>query len=372
MNVSGEPLLHPGLVARALAANPALAMPVLAGELYAYGRQALAAGLQRVPPGRVLAPAFICDTAVHGIEGAGRLPAFYPLRDDLTPEWDYLDSRSMSECAAMVLVHYFGIARDVEKAVGFCGDRGLILIEDCAHAFLSEHHGQPLGSFGDLAIFSYRKTGPLRNGAGLKAPFDARDRKRAQGGSVVADSRTRALASAGRFLAREGLKWFLFRHGGNRLRARFAPALSDEKGAPGVDPQAMDRLSIRIVAAESERLPLIRQVRRRNYTFLARELLNLPRIRLLSPDLPEGACPWAFPLAVDGRDDLLALLLREGVGAWAWPDLPQSVSRAAYPETHVLAESTLLLPIHQDLSLTHMRYIADTVVAWALMAQSTE
>jgi hypothetical protein len=40
----------------------------------------------------------------------------------------------------------------------------IFLIEDCAHALLSSHKGQSLGSDGDISIFSLLKTLPVPNG----------------------------------------------------------------------------------------------------------------------------------------------------------------------------------------------------------------
>ena len=48
-----------------------------------------------------------------------------------------------------------------------CRRRNMLLVEDCALALLSADGSQPLGTFGDWAVFCLYKTLPLPNGAVL-------------------------------------------------------------------------------------------------------------------------------------------------------------------------------------------------------------
>lgn len=59
---------------------------------------------------------------------------------------------------ALVLVHYGGMACNPTQAQALARKHGLVLIEDAAHAIDARWEGKPLGSFGDLAVFSFHET----------------------------------------------------------------------------------------------------------------------------------------------------------------------------------------------------------------------
>ncbi len=67
---------------------------------------------------------------------------------------------------ALVLVHYAGMACQMEQAQQLCQRHGLWLVEDAAQAFNSFYLGQPLGSFADFAAFSFHDTKNVCAGEG--------------------------------------------------------------------------------------------------------------------------------------------------------------------------------------------------------------
>lgn len=72
---------------------------------------------------------------------------------------------------AIVVVHYAGEACDMEKITALCKKHRLFLIEDAAQAIDSFYHykngrTQALGSFGDLAAFSFHETKNITCGEG--------------------------------------------------------------------------------------------------------------------------------------------------------------------------------------------------------------
>ena len=89
-------------------------------------------------------------------------------------------------------------------------------------------------------------------------------------------------------------------------------------------------------------------------------------ITFMRPDLGVGDCPWAFPIRVERRDELLRKLQAEGIGAWAWPVLPDILPQQQFVNEVRLARESLLLPVHQDLRRYHIEFMADTVTAWGV------
>ena len=67
---------------------------------------------------------------------------------------------------AIVVVHYAGLAVDMEELIAICKAKEIILIEDAAQAFGSSYKGQKLGAIGDLACFSFHDTKQISCGEG--------------------------------------------------------------------------------------------------------------------------------------------------------------------------------------------------------------
>jgi len=84
--------------------------------------------------------------------------------------------------AAVVLVHIGGlITPDVDALRRMCGERGITLVEDAAHAHGSTYDGRFAGSFGLAAAFSFYPTKVVTSGEGgmvLTASAHVRDEAR--------------------------------------------------------------------------------------------------------------------------------------------------------------------------------------------------
>ena len=67
---------------------------------------------------------------------------------------------------AIVVVHYAGVACDMDKVLNIAEKYNLLVIEDAAQAIDSYYKGKPLGSIGDLATFSFHETKNIQCGEG--------------------------------------------------------------------------------------------------------------------------------------------------------------------------------------------------------------
>jgi dTDP-4-amino-4,6-dideoxygalactose transaminase len=100
---------------------------------------------------------------------AGAMPVFADCRrDDLClslAEVERLIDRK--DPAAVFLVHIGGhIAFDAPAIAELCRDRGVLLIEDCAHAHGASWNGRRPGTFGDAGIYSLYATKTISTGEG--------------------------------------------------------------------------------------------------------------------------------------------------------------------------------------------------------------
>ena len=67
---------------------------------------------------------------------------------------------------AIVVVHYGGVSCDMDKIMQIAKKNNLFVVEDAAQAIDSYYKGKPLGSFGDLAAFSFHETKNIISGEG--------------------------------------------------------------------------------------------------------------------------------------------------------------------------------------------------------------
>lgn len=67
---------------------------------------------------------------------------------------------------AIIVVHYAGVACDMDKILALATQHNIPVIEDAAQAIDSYHRGRPLGSLGALATFSFHETKNVTCGEG--------------------------------------------------------------------------------------------------------------------------------------------------------------------------------------------------------------
>ena len=67
---------------------------------------------------------------------------------------------------AIVVVHYAGVACDMDKIMTIAKKYGIFVIEDAAQAIDSYYKGRPLGGIGHLGTFSFHETKNIQSGEG--------------------------------------------------------------------------------------------------------------------------------------------------------------------------------------------------------------
>ncbi|MEY4316537.1 MAG: hypothetical protein RI902_345 [Pseudomonadota bacterium] len=87
-----------------------------------------------------------------------------PLHPNINP--DSIEELITEKTKAIVVVHYAGIACDMDRILEITKRYNLYLIEDCAQSIDSYYKGIPLGSFGDAATFSFHETKNIIAGEG--------------------------------------------------------------------------------------------------------------------------------------------------------------------------------------------------------------
>lgn len=88
------------------------------------------------------------------------------LSDSPNIDADMLEELITTKTKAIVVVHYAGIAVDMDKIMDLARKYNIYVIEDAAQAIDSYYKGVPLGSIGDLAAFSFHETKNIISGEG--------------------------------------------------------------------------------------------------------------------------------------------------------------------------------------------------------------
>jgi len=106
----------------------------------------------------VITPAltFIADQNVVQMIGAKIVLAdITSINEDWSVDPVDIELKITDRTKAIMIVHYAGFACDMDRITAICKKHNLFLIEDCAHSPGSEFNEQSLGTFGDIAAFSF-------------------------------------------------------------------------------------------------------------------------------------------------------------------------------------------------------------------------
>lgn len=67
---------------------------------------------------------------------------------------------------AIVVVHYAGVACDMDRIEAIAKQHGIAIVEDAAQGISSYHRGRPLGTIGELGAMSFHETKNISSGEG--------------------------------------------------------------------------------------------------------------------------------------------------------------------------------------------------------------
>src|SRR6266849_264102 len=128
----------------------------------------MAALLAEIGPGdEIIMPSFTFVSTANAFVLRGGVPVFVDVRGDtLNIDESKIEAAITARTRAIVVVHYAGIACEMDALRSLARRRGLMLIEDAAQALGSAYGGRPLGSFGELATISFHETKNLISGEG--------------------------------------------------------------------------------------------------------------------------------------------------------------------------------------------------------------
>jgi len=128
----------------------------------------MAALLLELEPGdEVIVPAFTFVSTVNAFALRRAVPVFVDIRPDtLNIDERLIEAAITPKTKAIVVVHYAGIACEMDVIGDIARRHGIPLIEDNAHGLFATYRGKPLGTFGALATQSFHETKNFTCGEG--------------------------------------------------------------------------------------------------------------------------------------------------------------------------------------------------------------
>ncbi|MFN2158659.1 MAG: dTDP-4-amino-4,6-dideoxygalactose transaminase [Anaerolineales bacterium] len=128
----------------------------------------MAAFLLDIKPGdEIIIPSFTFVSTVNAFVNRGAAPIFIDIRPDtLNLDEEKLDVLITDKTKAVVLVHYAGVACEMDTILDITSSHNIQFIEDNAHGLFGKYKGKYLGTFGALATQSFHETKNITCGEG--------------------------------------------------------------------------------------------------------------------------------------------------------------------------------------------------------------
>jgi perosamine synthetase len=116
---------------------------------------------------KILVPSMTFSATASAILYEGLIPVFVDSSmETLGMDLNDLKNKYDEECVAVMPVHFCGHPVEMDKLVPWAREKGLKIIEDCAHTSGSLYKGKPLGAWGDIGCFSFEEKKLMTTGDG--------------------------------------------------------------------------------------------------------------------------------------------------------------------------------------------------------------
>jgi len=119
------------------------------------------------PGDEVIVPSYTFVSTASAFALYGAVPVFVDSRSDtLNIDPSLVEAAITPRTRALCVVHYGGVACEMDALTKIAGRHGLVLIEDNAHGLFAKYKSQYLGTLGALATQSFHETKNLTCGEG--------------------------------------------------------------------------------------------------------------------------------------------------------------------------------------------------------------
>lgn len=119
------------------------------------------------PGDEIILPSYTFSSTANAFLLRGAIPVFCDIREDtLNIDEELIEGLITPKTKAICVVHYAGVACEMNKIMEIANQYKLFVIEDAAQAVKSTYYGRALGSIGHLGCFSFHETKNFSSGEG--------------------------------------------------------------------------------------------------------------------------------------------------------------------------------------------------------------
>ena len=284
----------------------------------------------------VITSPFTFVATAEAIVYCGAKPVFVDIEPkNLNIDPAEIEQKITKRTKALLPVHLYGQACEMDKILQICEKYQIKIIEDCAQALGAEYNGKKVGSFGDAGCFSFF---PTKN---LGCFGD--------GGMIVTSHEQLA----------EQIK--VLRGHGSRKTYHYELVGYNSR---------LDELQAAIIRAKLPFLGNFSHARRKNASLYHNQLKNLPQISLPSESSNARHVFNQFTIRVKDRDELFEYLRAKGIGAMVYYPLSLHIQKAFsflghkpgdFPQSEAAQDEVLSLPIFPELQPAEIEEICAAI-----------
>ena len=128
--------------------------------------QCAVAALELGPGDEVILPAWTWHSCYNAVVLAGALPVFAEIDESFNLDPNDIEKRITPNTKAIMVVHLQGNPADLEPILAVARKHRLRVVEDCAQSVGASYKGRPLGSIGDIGIYSLQMNKTITAGEG--------------------------------------------------------------------------------------------------------------------------------------------------------------------------------------------------------------
>lgn len=297
-------------------------------------------GLGLGPGDEVLVPAMTFVATANCVLYVGARPVFVDIQSLHVPLMSLEDAalKCTAKTRAIILVHYAGFIHDRERWQTFAAERGLLLIEDCAHAAGMKE----AGTFGAAAAFSF---------------YGNKNMTTAEGGAVIAH--LPGLSDFIRKARGHGLTTGTFQRHGAVMKGYDVPVLGFN--------YRMDELRAALGIVQLQKLPRWNE-KRRDLVLTYRRLMRCtnPDVAVPFSDMQVSSfhiMPVVLPRGAS-REDVSASMRAAGVqtsihypAAHQFTYYARHFPGVSLPVTEDYSARELTLPLHPNLKDSDVAHV---------------
>lgn len=272
-------------------------------------------------------------------------PVFVDIDEDtLCIDVNKITEKITKRTKAILPVHIFGHACEMDKIIEIAREYNLAVIEDVCEAIGTEYKGRKVGSFGDCGVFAFYPNKQITT---------------AEGGMIVTDNEEiaklcRSMRNQGRD---EGEGWLVHKRLGYNYR--------------------MSELSAALGAAQMERIDEILEKRENVADLYNKRLSKIEGVRI--PHIAQSVkMSWfVYIIRLDNkrfsrkdRDEIMEELNRNGINCRDYfppihlePFYAETFGykQGSFPVTEMVSNLTIALPFYNNLTEEEVNYICNTL-----------